>query len=41
VLGDVPKKDRCHCAEDKAAARAAGKAQGDGERRGLLQRLFS
>jgi hypothetical protein len=36
VLGDVPKKDRCRCAEDRAAARAAG----GGERRGLLQRLF-
>jgi hypothetical protein len=40
VLGDVPEKDRCHCAEDRAAARSAGGAQGDGERRGLLQRIF-
>ncbi len=45
VLGDVPKADRCHCAEERArarvAARGSGAAGGDGGgRRGFLQRLL-
>jgi hypothetical protein len=40
VLGDVPTNDRCRCAEDRAAGRASGTPRGDGERRGLLQRIF-
>ena len=40
VLGDVPTNDRCRCAEDRAAGRASGTPRVDGERRGLLQRIF-
>ncbi|MFN8052545.1 MAG: hypothetical protein U0Q22_13955 [Acidimicrobiales bacterium] len=41
VLGNVPPAQRCHCREDKAAAKAAGAARpaADGERGGLLSRL--
>ena len=45
VLGDVPKKDRCHCAEDKASAKAAAKAAkssgvATATKPSLRQRLF-
>jgi hypothetical protein len=45
VLGDVPKKNRCHCAEDKASAKAAAKAAkrsgvATATRPSLRQRLF-
>lgn len=43
VLGDVPKKGRCHCAEDKAATKAANKAakaSGTATKPTLRQRLF-
>ena len=45
VLGDVPKKDRCRCAEDKVSAKAAAKAaKGSGvataTKPSLRQRLF-
>jgi hypothetical protein len=45
VLGDVPRKDRCRCAEEKASAKASAKvAKGSGvataTRPSLRQRLF-
>ncbi|MEI2652700.1 MAG: hypothetical protein V9G12_11200 [Microthrixaceae bacterium] len=38
VLGDVPPAQRCHCREDKAAAKATS-APSDAGRGGLLARL--
>jgi hypothetical protein len=45
VLGDVPKRDRCHCAQDKASAKAAARtARSSGAttttKPSLRQRLF-
>ena len=45
VLGDVPKKDRCRCAADKASAKAAAKAAkgstvATATKPSLRQRLF-
>jgi hypothetical protein len=42
VLGDVPKKDRCRCAEDKVAAKAAARTSRTttATKPSLRQRLF-
>jgi len=42
VLGDVATKDRCHCAEDKASAKAAAKGSkvATATKPSLRQRLF-
>jgi len=42
VLGDVAPKDRCHCAEDKASAKAAAKGSkvATATKPSLRQRLF-
>ena len=39
VLGDVPKAQRCHCREDKLAARASGANPGGAEASGWLAKL--